>query len=202
MSSSTRVLAALGAAVAVSLVTVAFLTGADAPAAAPVPAPASAPQPANDLALQRLHGEVARLRGAVTTMERAPAPTPEAAPELSDEEREQAFRDRAARTALGLDRALHEEGRDPAWSATAERQLRDGFGQAPVAGAHLDETYCASTLCRIRVRFDSLALRDDGIDDVMRLVDWDSELIARADPADRRNFVIYASRAPSLPAVE
>jgi hypothetical protein len=36
----------------------------------------------------------------------------------------------------------------------------------------------------------------------MKLVTWSSELIARADPADRRRFVIYASRGPGPPAVE
>jgi hypothetical protein len=52
------------------------------------------------------------------------------------------------------------------------------------------------------VRFDSLEARD-GIQTVTDLVDWSSDLLAVADPQDRRRFVVYATREPGqFPVVD
>jgi hypothetical protein len=124
--------------------------------------------------------------------ERAPtAAPPGETPDISEEERDQ----RAHRTTQAIDRVLAAESRDPSWSADTERRLRDRFASAGLGGAHLDDSRCGSTICRVRVRFDSLEARD-GIQTVTDLVDWSSDLLAVVDPQDRRRIVVYATREP------
>jgi hypothetical protein len=86
--------------------------------------------------------------------------------------------------------------RDPAWSLDAERSIHGAFQKVAIAGARLEATACTSKLCRIDVRFDSEAARDDGTTSVTKLARWRTSGYVRHDPADPLRLVVYASRTP------
>jgi len=205
-----RWLAVVGIPAAAVLVSAAYLTHeGDAPPTPPTTTALSRTAQPGDIAAARLRSEVVELRAAVaaldgrTASEASPSQSIRNDEDLSKEARQARYEGLVERQAEAIERAIAVDPPDPAWSAKTELHLRDGFGKAGLAGAHLDETYCGSTMCRIRVHFDSMAVLNDGVDGVVDLVGWNSDLIARADPADQLRFVVYATRAPGLfPKIE
>ena len=123
----------------------------------------------------------------------APASRPAPPPSVADP--------RAAQGHL-LHEQLRGEGRDPAWAAAAEAQVRERLAARPVAGARDVTVECGASLCRLDATFDSVDARDHGLSAVPGLVPWDCEGFFQAADDDARHMVVYVMReGRTLPQV-
>jgi len=199
-----RWLVVLGAGVLMPLIA---LRAARDDAAAVEGASSPAPTGPSSDTTQQLRAELDELRARVAVLaQRSPdvsslGPAPAATPAMSEdalspEELEAADAERAERQVAVLEQTMATDPRDAMWSPQAERSIHDAFATANVVGARLEATTCSSTMCRIRVRFDSAAARDRGTEAILRLVTWDTVGVARRDPDDSLRFAVYAAREP------
>jgi hypothetical protein len=104
------------------------------------------------MALSQLAARVARLERGATAHERA---CPPAAATVTDTEQTIATETLPAAPARVLEERFEEESADPGWSSAQERALREALGTPP-EGSELEDIECATSLCRVLLRHESL----------------------------------------------
>lgn len=114
------------------------------------------------------------------------APTPEEEAQHADE-RTQAQFDLVETTLLT-------EQVDPTWAPSAEQALHEVFHRQEIAGLHLGEAACHTTLCRLALTLDNAIAPEESLHALTHLAPWSGQGLMRIDRSGSGEVLLYLAR--------
>jgi hypothetical protein len=88
---------------------------------------------------------------------------------------------------------LVEEDADPGWASAAQRALQEALHSETIAGLHLVQVDCRTSLCRLELALDSARSPGESLEQLIHFARWEGAGFAQIDDASD-TAVVYLSR--------
>jgi len=95
-----------------------------------------------------------------------------------------------------------ESDNDPTWTDWAERKLANIITTETVAGSNSIDIKCASSICRVTMRFDNAEHSQTAMQQLPTLVPWQANGYFRTDPKTNATTVYISREGEQLPRAD
>jgi hypothetical protein len=99
----------------------------------------------------------------------------------------------------GFEGTLVEEAVDPGWASAVQLALQEAFDRQAMAGLHLVEADCRTSLCRLELVLDGALSPGEAFEPLVHFAPWDGPWFAHIDEASGVAVVYLAREGDALP---